>query len=151
MIALASLSEMADSVTAHPLVHRFGKFGIVGATGVAANTAVLWLLTHGLALHYLVASPIAIEIALCSNYLLNNNWTFLDRRAGFVNRNGLARYHAVSLGGMAINIAILHALVTWLGLPVIVANLAGIGIATLWNFSLSVSWTWRPAPLVRAA
>jgi putative flippase GtrA len=146
-IALAPLFAM----TAHPLVRRFGKFGIVGATGVGVNTAVLWLLTHGLTLHYLVASPIAIEIALCTNYLLNNNWTFLDFRAGIVNRSGLARYHAVSLGGMAINVAILHVLVTWVGLPVIVANLAGIGVATLWNFSLSVSWTWRPAALVRTA
>ena len=129
---------------AHPLVVRFGKFGLVGATGVVINTSILWLLTHGLNLHYLVASPIAIETALCCNYLLNNNWTFLDRRAaGFVSWPGLTRYHAVSFGGMLINIGILHALVSGLGTPVIFANLAGIGVATLWNFSLSVGWTWR--------
>jgi dolichol-phosphate mannosyltransferase len=115
------------------------------------NTAVLWLLTHGLTLHYLAASPIAIEVALCSNYMFNNNWTFLDRRAGFINWAGLARYHAVSLGGMLINIAILHALVSWLGIAVVLANLVGIGVATLWNFSLSIGWTWRPAAAIRAA
>ena len=151
MIALAPASELFARVTAHPLVRRFGKFGIVGASGVIVNTAILWLLTHGLTLHYLVASPIAIEIALCTNYVLNNNWTFLDRRAGFVNRGGLARYHAVSFGGMLINVAILHTLVSWLGMPVIVANLLGIGVATLWNFSLSVTWTWRPIAAIRPA
>jgi dolichol-phosphate mannosyltransferase len=151
MTTLTAASELIASVAAHPLVRRFGKFGIVGATGVAVNTAVLWLLTHGLTLHYLVASPIAIEVALCTNYVLNNNWTFMDLRAGFVSRSGLARYHAVALGGMLINIAILHSLVTWLGFPVITANLVGIGVATLWNFSLSVSWTWRPASLVGPA
>jgi dolichol-phosphate mannosyltransferase len=138
-----------ERVAAYPLVRRFGKFGIVGLSGVVINTGLLWVLTHGLVLHYLVASPIAIEIAMCSNYLLNNNWTFLDRRAGFISWSGLARYHAVSLGGMLINIAILHGLVTWLGIAVLLANLIGIGVATLWNFSLSLGWTWRTAPAPR--
>lgn len=140
-----------DRLSTHPLVRRFGKFGIVGASGVIINTVVLWLLTHGLNVYYLIASPIAIEVALCSNYLLNNNWTFLDRRAGFVTWAGLARYHAVSLGGMLINVGILHVLVTWTGMPVVAANLVGIGVATIWNFVLSVGWTFRPAPAVRPA
>jgi dolichol-phosphate mannosyltransferase len=133
------------------MVRRFGKFGIVGATGVVVNTGVLWLLTHGLGLYYLFASPVAIEIAMVTNYLLNNNWTFLDRRASFVAWPGVARYHAVSFGGMLINIGILHALVTWTNTPVVPANLIGIGVATIWNFILSIGWTFRPAAAVRAA
>jgi dolichol-phosphate mannosyltransferase len=140
-----------ERVSRHHLVQRFGKFGIVGASGVVVNTAVLWLLTHRLGVYYLVASPVAIEIAMCCNYLLNNNWTFLDRRAGFVSWSGLVRYHAVSLGGMLINVGILHALVTWTDSPVVFANLIGIGVATIWNFILSVGWTFRPAAVVRAA
>jgi len=140
-----------EQLLAHHLVRRFGKFGLVGATGVLVNTGVLWLLTHGLGVYYLVASPIAIEIALCCNYVLNNNWTFLDRRASFVAWPGFARYHAVSFGGMLINIGILHVLVSWLSVPVVPANLVGIGVATVWNFILSVGWTFRPAASVPAA
>ena len=125
------------------LLRRFSKFGLVGASGVAVNMSVFWALTSLLRAHYLLAGPIAIEVALCSNYLLNNNWTFADRRSGFVSGRGLARYHVVSLGGMLINLGVLQLLVSAGGLSPLLANLCGIGLATAWNFTWNLRWTWR--------
>lgn len=130
---------------------RAVKFGVVGASGVGVNTAVFWLLTSRLHVHYLFASVIAAEIALCSNYILNNNWTFADRRSHFISLSGLGRYHAVSLGGILINLGVLQVLAGPLRIYPVVANLAGIAVAMAWNFSLSLYWTWRPLPSVVSA
>jgi putative flippase GtrA len=49
---------------------------------------------------------------------------------------------------MVINLAILHVLAGVLGAPSLPANLAGIALGTLWNFSANLGWTWRsPAVL----
>ena len=130
---------------------RFVKFGAVGATGVGVNMAIFSLLTTVLPLHYLVASACAIEIALCSNYLLNHNWTFADRSAGWADKKQFAQYHVVSIGGMLLNLAVLQTLVGMLGVLPSVANLCGIAAGTAWNFAINVHWTWRKAPAVLLA
>ena len=80
---------------------------------------------------------------MCSNYLLNHNWTFADRGSGVASLPRLARYHLVSFGGMLINLVILHLLAGYHGLAPMLANLAGIVVATGWSFSFSLLWTWR--------
>jgi dolichol-phosphate mannosyltransferase len=125
------------------LLRRFAKFGLVGITGAAANMGLFWLLSSVLHLHYLFAGAIAIEIALCSNYILNSSWTFADRRSRLVHLPEVLRYHTVSFGGMLINLAVLHLLAGLAGIRPAVANAAGIVLAAGWNFSLHLSWTWR--------
>src|SRR5207302_1960754 len=98
-------------------LERMTKFGVVGASGVGVNLGVFSALTSVAHLHYLIAGPIGIELALCSNYLLNNTWTFSDRSSGLPSWNGLWRYHAVALGGMLINLGVLHVLAAGAGLP----------------------------------
>ena len=58
---------------------RFIKFNIVGLTGVFVNEGILMLLTS-LGLYYIYSSIVAIEISIISNFLLNDIWTFKDRR-----------------------------------------------------------------------
>lgn len=123
-------------------IPRLIRFSVVGSSGVVMNMAAFSVLSTQLGLHYLAASAIAIELALCSNYLVNNNWTFADRRAGFFAVRGLLRYHAVSLGGMVVNLVMLQVLAGSVGLNPVLANLAGIAAATVWNLSLHLCWTW---------
>jgi putative flippase GtrA len=82
-------------------------------------------------------------LAFLSNYVLNNTWTFADRRSGLLS-GSLLRCQVVSGGGLLINLLTLHLCVSLLGTPSIAGNLAGIALATGWNFCLSVGWTWRP-------
>jgi putative flippase GtrA len=55
----------------------------------------------------------------------------------------MLRYHAVSLGGILINLLTLHILAGSVGVRPVLANATGIVLATGWNFSLHLSWTWR--------
>ncbi len=55
---------------------RVARFALVGATGVAVNSGMLWLLKEGAGLPLAAASALAIETALWNNFLLNDAWTF---------------------------------------------------------------------------
>lgn len=82
---------------------RFLKFGTVGASGVGVNLVFLWLFADLLALHANLASALAIEVSIISNFLLNEVWTFSDRKNGEVGLLGRAlRFHMVSLLGAVI-------------------------------------------------
>ena len=123
------------------VVNKLLKFLLVGASGVVVNTALLYALYQLASLPLLVASPLAVEASIFNNFIWNDRWTFLGSGRDKLRR--FCRFNLVSLGGLAITTGVLYVLVTLLGVHYLFANLAGISLATLWNFMLSFLWTWR--------
>lgn len=116
------------------------RFGIVGALGVFVNSSVLFL-AHGLAgLPLLIASAVAVEVSIIHNFLWNDRWTF---KAGGFSLQRLGKFNLTSLVGLLITSGVLYLLVTYLGLHYMLANLAGIAVAMVWNFGSSLLWTWE--------
>ena len=121
---------------------RFVRFGIVGASGTAVNEGLL-ALGHGVwHLPLLLASAIAIECAIISNYLLNDRWTFKHRRPAW---SRFLRFNTVSLVSLVVNLGILALLTRATHMHYLWANIIGIGIAFLVNFTLNVYWTYGKA------
>ena len=58
----------------------FLKFAAVGIFGVVINLATFIVLVH-LGVNKFLASPLAIELAIVNNFLLNNYWTFRARNS----------------------------------------------------------------------
>ena len=127
-------------------LRRLTKYGVVGLSGLALVTLLFWLLHDGLGLHYLAAGILANEAGVCSNYLLNNNWTFGDRRARFICFTGLARYHAVSFSGIVVHAGALFAIAGLLSITPLIANLIAVVLAAAWSFLWNMLWTWRATP-----
>lgn len=123
---------------------RFGrllKFGVVGATGVIINTTILYVLSRWLGLPLLLASAIAVEAAIVSNFFWNNRWTFACRSSSLAR---FAKFNVASLAGLSFNVAIVWGL-TRTGLYFLIANLIGIGVGVAVNYACSVVWVWRRA------
>ncbi len=101
------------------------RFGLVGLSGVVVNTTVLWALARGAHLPVALASVLATEAAILSNFLLNDRWTFraAARRHPLLMR--LARFNGVSIGGMAITVALLTLLSSYAGLHLLLGQYAG--------------------------
>ncbi len=59
---------------------RFLRFNFVGALGIGVQLAAVTLLVGVLGLHYLVASALAIEMAVLHNFAWHERWTWRDRR-----------------------------------------------------------------------
>lgn len=119
------------------------RFGVVGASGVAVNTLVLWLLARVGSTPVLAASAIATEVAVLTNFVLNDRWTFRDARHSSV-FGRLLRFNGVALGGMLITVGVLALLTNTTALPLLVANLVAVAGAMVWNYVVNSRWTWKP-------
>ena len=121
----------------------FIKFGVVGATGVIVNLGFFTLLL-GMGLNKFLASPIAIEVSIVTNFLLNNFWTFRERETrDRVHIKGL-KFNAVSLLSLGVSYATFVAFSSaFPAMPPQVPQFVGILPATLVNYFLNSYWTFR--------
>jgi len=124
---------------------RFFKFIIVGGSGVVVNLGSYWLLTRFANLGRPPALAVAFELSVISNFLLNNFFTFADRREARVGPFLLqfVKFNVISLVGLGIQEGCLWLLNTVLHINDIIAVLVGIILATLWNYFTNNRWTWK--------
>jgi len=122
---------------------EFIKFLLVGASGVAVNLGFYVLFSRTMGIPLEVASPLAIEISIMSNFLLNSVFTFGKRSPVNGLKKRFLRFHLVAGAAGLVNYSILLLLVKSFGLWDIAANLAGIACATLVNYFLNSRWTWK--------
>lgn len=134
-------SANGPSVFSQAYHHHFTRFAIVGAIGVAVNEGLLILLYQSMGVYLLTASALAIEISILSNFVLNDLWTFRDRRSGHAAVR-LAKFNALMLAGLAVNLAVLDVGTGFFGIAADIANLAGIALAFVLRYALSVRYAW---------
>jgi putative flippase GtrA len=122
------------------MIH-FIRFNVVGVFGFALQTTLLFVLTHGAhPIGYLVATAAAVELAVLSNFVWHQRWTWRDRpsatKGGTLRR--LAKFNitngAVSITG---NLVLMSVLVGRVGLPIVVANIASVAACSICNFFLA--------------
>lgn len=123
----------------------FIKFLIVGASGVIVNLGIFTILLN-FDLNKYIASPLAIEASIFSNFLLNNYWTFRWRQTSdSINVRGL-KFNLVSLVSLAVSYSTFVILsLTFPGTSPQIHQLIGIIPATLINYFLNSYWTFRHA------
>lgn len=119
---------------------QLAKFGLVGGSGYLINLAVFSLLRSDLGLHQALAATGAFCVAVTSNFFWNRRWTFAatDGHAGFQ----AARFFAVSIGALAVNLVVLEALVMATSLGDLSAQAIAVAIAMPFNFLGNKLWTF---------
>ena len=115
------------------------KFGLVGVSGYVINLGVFALLT-GLDVHHVLAAIGAFLVAVTSNFFWNRHWTFTagHGHAGFQ----AARFFAVSVAALLINLVALEALVTGASLGPLTAQAIAVAVAMPFNFLGNKLWTF---------
>jgi dolichol-phosphate mannosyltransferase len=116
------------------------KFGIVGGSGYLINLAVFSLLAGSLGLHHSLAALGAFAVAVTNNFLWNRHWTFGpgDGSAGFQ----AARFFAVSVGALVLNLAVLELLVASGEVGELTAQAIAVAVAMPFNFLGNKLWTF---------
>ncbi len=133
----------------------WARYLAVGLTGATIDLVALYLAAERLGWPLLAAVPAAIELALVSNFFLNETLTFRSRRAseheigsresGVGSQGLLSRFlhyeKACALG------ALLNALVTLAlvksGIRLLTAAAAGVLAGGVWNFLFNIPNIWR--------
>jgi putative flippase GtrA len=116
------------------------KFGLVGGSGYVINLAVFALLDQALGIHHLVAAVLSFCVAVTNNFLLNRHWTFqaTGGHAGFQ----AARFFAVSLLGLGVNLLFLFLLVDVGSAPELPSQAIAVAGAMPFNFIGNKLWTF---------
>ena len=117
---------------------RWLKFNAVGIAGAAIQVILVWLLTRG-GVHYLIATAIAVEVAILHNFYWHVRWTWKGRHPS------LLRFHlANGLVSILSNLALMRLFTGGMGIGPVPANLAAISITSLANFLLGDRWVFLP-------
>jgi putative flippase GtrA len=125
-------------VSVTPYLRRLSRFSLVGASGVVVNNVALLVLHGLLGLALLPATVAAVEIALVSNYILHEVWTFRRRRLSL---QRFAYYSLAGLAALPVNVIAVQLLVG-LDMHYLPANLVGIAAGFAVNFAVSSKWIW---------
>ena len=124
---------------------RFLMFSLVGASGVLVHLFALRGSMLGLGLDFNVAQMLATLVAMTTNFALNNQLTYRDRRlTGLAMLRGLLTFYAVCSVGVLANVGVANLIyenepVWWL------AGTAGAAMGAVWNYAASSVLTWRKA------
>jgi len=141
-IGLEFLGLLAGKATGDLIDPRFAFFAMVGAVGLVVHIAVLWA-ALSLPLDFHPAQIVATLVAMTSNFLLNNEITYRDRRLkGMGALKGFVLFCLFASVGAFANID----LAEWLYSGASVwwaAGAAGAVMSALWNYAMSTLFVWR--------
>lgn len=127
-------------------LRTFLRFSAVGVSGVVVNLAVFSGML-GAGINKFVASPVAIEVSIITNFLLNNYWTFKHRKTKDRTRIKGLKFNIVSLLSLVVSYATFIAMARLLPRASPQWHqLIGIPPAMLVNYFFNAYWTFREAP-----
>ena len=110
---------------------RVLRFAIVGGSGTVFNNALLYLCVSRAHFAVPVAGLLSTATTSLTNFSLNDRFTFAAPTRGWAKR--ALRFNIIAVAGLAISVATLS-LLTEMGVPYLLANIAGIGLAFSWNY-----------------
>ena len=154
-VVLEFLIGLYDKWLGRIIPTRFALFGTVGALGVAVQFAGLWAMLHLLLgerfiyghwssnTAFNVANTVAAVFAMTFNFVLNNEFTYADKRLRGLGPllSGWAKFALTCSLGLLTNVGAAAALKA-MGFHAVVAVLVGIVLGSVWNFALSSRFVW---------
>ncbi len=136
------------------LAAQFARFGVVGAGGFIIDLTIFNLLRTTLLspenLHEgpVLAKILSTLVAVVFNWLGNRHWTFREHRGPQLVREGV-QFAIVAAGGLLIGLGCLFVSHYLLGFTSVLAdnissNVIGLGLGTLFRFTLYRAWVFAP-------
>lgn len=142
-IGVEFLGLLLAKMTGDLVDPRFLFFAIVGTVGLVVHLIALRLSLIFLPDEFRAAQIVATLIAMTSNFLLNNELTYRDRRLkGVAMLRGFVLFCLIGSVGVLTNVDLASWLYTerqvwW------VAGAVGAIMGALWNYAMSTLFVWR--------
>jgi len=122
------------------LLHRFGRFAVVGALATATHAVVFTGAIELAHIEPVLATALAFIVAMLTGFALNRRWTFAVRDA---TAQRLWRYAFAALAGLALNAALMFCVVHLLHASPYLGLAAAIVIVPPVSFALNHFWVFR--------
>lgn len=108
------------------------KFCIVGATNTIITLVFFYLFNKVLLLNYLLSTVVSYSIGTLNSYILNKQWTFYDKDKRILIQ--LIKFIAVNGISLAVNLIIMHLLVSKLYIDAFLSQIFATGFSTISNY-----------------
>ena len=129
---------------------RFGKFGLVGVSGIVVNSLALAVLRGSAGIGVLVAALLATQCSSLWNFVLTERFVFRDAPARRTLRARAIAFFAMNNLAFLLRGPLLLGLVSAFGMHYLVANLISLCTLTVARFALADRWIWGSARTTRA-
>jgi dolichol-phosphate mannosyltransferase len=121
---------------------RFGKFGLVGVSGLAVNTLLLALFADVVGLWYVAGAVLATQGSTLWNFVLSERWVFRGRDHALGLPARVATFFAMNNLALLLRIPLLFALVSGLGVNHLFANVVTLLVLSLLRFGVADTYIW---------
>jgi dolichol-phosphate mannosyltransferase len=143
VVGLEYLELLLHKLVGEWIPVRYALFGMIGAFGVLAQLVLIRFLLYFGRLTFDTAQVISSLLVIGLNYAGNNRITFRSRRLrGWPWLYGLALFALACSLGLYLNLRVASGLFG-IGVHWTLASLAGILIASVWNYSVGAILVWR--------
>jgi putative flippase GtrA len=119
----------------------FSKFLAVGIIGMLIDNTVLFVLHNYTAIHVILGKIISAETSILAMFLINDQWTFKEHKNRDIFRR-LVRSNSVRIIGLIIGTAGFYTFYL-ANVPLLIANVMGIGIGFVFNYFFENLLTWE--------
>ena len=128
--------------------YRWLRFGIVGGLGSLLHFAFLYVLTDIAGLWYMFSAVIAVLIVVTNNYMLNNIWTFQEKK---VNNHlvGWLKYLSISSIADVLYLLLLAFFTEVVGIWYLLSAIISVIIVFPFRYMVSKMWVWGGFKLSR--
>lgn len=137
------MSVLESKIVRRFLEVDFWRFCLVGGSGFVINFVLLVLLHKVWGMPAFFGQLIASEIALFSNFLLHNYWTYKRSRVTKTIPTLLWQFHASSWVAILGSASLVAYLVDSVGMHFFLALIISSVLALLWNFVWTKFIIWR--------
>lgn len=127
---------------------KFIKVCFVGAIGAIIQFSLFNLFRNSIQPEF--ANTIAVEIAVISNFIINNLWTFKETKINFGEVGKLIpkflQFNLVSAGSILIQFLVMKIGTTIFGRSLLLENalvMVGILIGLVWNYTMYTKFIWK--------
>jgi len=129
---------------------RFARFALAGTSGFVIQVGTLAVLTTLFGVNYMMATLIAVEAAIVSNFIWHQQWTWRDRPGSVVER--FVRFNMLTAITSIVGSLVLTAIfVEAFQLNVIASNIASVAILSVINYIGADRLVFRAGVAVLAA
>ncbi len=148
-VAWEYIVMLLDRLFGRAVPIRFIAFSLVGGLGLLLHLLVLGLLFRAGGVDFVIAQGAATLAAMSSNFMLNNLFTYRDRRLrGWGLLRGWLSFSAACGVGALANVGIAEYLFehqTWW----VSSAVAGVLVGAVWNYAVTAVYTWRQPQAAR--
>lgn len=122
---------------------RFLKFATVGASGILVNSLVMFLVTEGFQIHYLLSAGVGTIASTLWNFTLTETWVYRAQNTDQRRARRLGLFFAMNLIALSLRTPMIYLMTAVMGIFYVVSNVISLAILTVARFALSDGFIWK--------